>query len=610
MKRIFPLIILLHLFFTNPAQAAKEFTTEYRVTMEAANSGVMQVTQEISLTNKLSNLYAKAYTLTLEKNQIKNVSAYDAKGPLRVEVENKDNKTLINLEFNDEVVGQGKTLNFTLTYVTEDMLTRSGQVWELLIPRLGSADEIDSYSLLLKIPKSFGEPAYFSPNYKNSTIENGYRLFTFEKNHLINTGVTAAFGEFQVYDFNLTYDLFNKENSRVKQIIALPPDTNYQRVKYFSLDPKPLDVNPDDDGNWLAEYLLKPKENLQIKARGQVKIFANPAFNYSQNRSDLSNLLVERDFWPVNNAQIKELALKLKTPQAIYNYVAEKLTYDYSRARIGAERLGALEILNNPDRAICMEFTDLFVALARAAGIPARELNGYAYTDNPRLKPLSFAQDVLHAWSEYWDKDKKLWIQVDPTWQNTSGGIDYFSKLDQSHFVFAIHGLDSRFPLPAGAYKSVGGEAKNVNVVFGKPIDDKVYLPEIDFQIPTNLISEFSNQGGVVLRNISSEAFYNLSYLIESENLQITAESSVSLETLLPFSQKEIKYRLKPKKNFFHGSDKITVYLNGATKEYNLSIKSLVLSYLLPIVGGMIGFIAITLIALKTRSLYLQRRSK
>jgi len=54
-----------------------------------------------------------------------------------------------------------------------------------------------------------------------------------------------------------------------------------------------------------------------------------------------------------------------------------------------------------------MEFTDLFIALSRAAGIPAREINGFAYTDDIRLRPLDLVTDMLHAWPEYYDEEKE-----------------------------------------------------------------------------------------------------------------------------------------------------------------------------------------------------------
>ena len=93
-----------------------------------------------------------------------------------------------------------------------------------------------------------------------------------------------------------------------------------------------------------------------------------------------------------------------------------------------------------------MEFTDLFITIARSAGIPAREVNGFAYTENPDIQPLSLVNDVLHAWPEYYDSEKGVWIPVDPTWGSTTGGVDYFSKLDLRHFTFVVHGKDSTKP--------------------------------------------------------------------------------------------------------------------------------------------------------------------
>ena len=125
--------------------------------------------------------------------------------------------------------------------------------------------------------------------------------------------------------------------------------------------------------------------------------------------------------------------------------MVSNLTYDYAKAEKGNDWKGSVYALKNPGSAICTEFTDLFIALSRAAGIPARELEGFAWTENPKLRPLSLSGDVLHAWPEYWDKDKNLWIQIDPTWGNTTGSIDYFTKLDFNHIVLLFMGY--RTPL-------------------------------------------------------------------------------------------------------------------------------------------------------------------
>ena len=87
-----------------------------------------------------------------------------------------------------------------------------------------------------------------------------------------------------------------------------------------------------------------------------------------------------KTYWQTGDDRILTLTRQLKTPRAIYDYVVHALTYDIDRVLQRKERAGALGALKNPSSAVCLEFTDLFIALARAAGIPAREVDGFAYT--------------------------------------------------------------------------------------------------------------------------------------------------------------------------------------------------------------------------------------
>ena len=121
-----------------------------------------------------------------------------------------------------------------------------------------------------------------------------------------------------------------------------------------------------------------------------------------------------------------------------------------------------------------MEFTDSFIAIARAMGIPAREINGYAYAGEGENKPISIgfkSGDVLHAWPEFYDPAFG-WVAIDPTWGATSG-LDYFTRLDTNHFVFVIKGQDSVYPLPAGAYK-IDGSEKQVEVAHSLKTDEQI----------------------------------------------------------------------------------------------------------------------------------------
>ncbi len=72
----------------------------------------------------------------------------------------------------------------------------------------------------------------------------------------------------------------------------------------------------------------------------------------------------------------------------------------------------ALEVLNSK-RGACKEHTVLFVALCRAAGIPARPVYGITYSDTMAVKGFYY-----HAWAEVFlsgEDGEGSWVTVDPT---------------------------------------------------------------------------------------------------------------------------------------------------------------------------------------------------
>lgn len=578
---LFFLLLSWLFIFKPPVFAADEFITSYDVTYEAFESSTMQVTQNISLTNKLSNVYVTSYSLIFEGKGIKNIKAYDAKGEIDVAVTEEVGKTTVYLGLKEKVVGKGKTLNFTVFYQNDDLVQQAGRIWETVVPRLASPQDIENYELTLVVPLSFGKPAFVSPQPVSSSQDSQKRYLKFSKKQIASSGVVGAFGEFQIFDFDLAYHLENNKLYPVKTEIALPPDTNYQQVSYTQISPEPKNVKVDVDGNFMAEYNLSPGEKLEIHARGQVKIFSREKGHFRQ--ENLDSYLVGQEFWG-QTEKIKEIAQDLKTPQNIYQYVVKTLDYDYSRVREGAKRLGAENVLRTPERAICTEYTDLFIALSRAAGIPAREINGYAYTTNPILQPLSLAQDVLHSWPQYWDREQKSWIQVDPTWQDTTGGVDYFQKLDLGHFTFAIHGQDSTYPPPAGSYKLPGEARKDVVIAFGQYKDSKKeFILKKNF--PDEILAERKVAGSITVVNSGNQTIYDLPVKIKVENVSLLSGGEAKIETIPPFGKIEIPLSFKATTFSLQEQGIITVFAGDRKFEYNIKINSFILGLLLPVLA-------------------------
>jgi len=467
--------------------AQQDFSVDSNVTYNVRTTGITTATHNITLENNSDLLYATTYSLTLENIDASNVSATDSSGTsLQTDIQKNGTTTTIKITFPNAVVGKDAERHFSISYDNGSFAVRTGEIWEVSIPRLSDQNSFRSYNVTLQIPESFGLEAYISPKPETTTEDASGKTYTFSKDDVVQSGITAGFGQFQVFSFNLSYHLENPLGSTAQTQIALPPDTAYQKVYLQKVDPKPANVNVDSDGNWLATYILSPHQRVDVNATGSVQIFASYRSFPKPTDQVLSDDLTGTEYWQVSDPKIQALAQQLKTPEAIYDYVSTTLKYDFARVQPNVQRLGAVGALENPTQAICMEYTDLFIAIARAAGIPAREINGFAYTENPQLQPLSLVADVLHAWPEYYDKSKGVWIPIDPTWGSTSGGVDYFNKLDLRHFAFVIHGdtnpsggESDTMPYPPGSYKLGPNPQKDVYVSFGQLPDIRISTPQV-----------------------------------------------------------------------------------------------------------------------------------
>lgn len=585
-KKILVLIIFLLLpfyFLPSKALAEGEFATSYNVVYDIGLDGVATVTQKITLKNLTSQYYANQFKLIIGATQIFDIKASDEGGLMETKAEQQGSSTTITVKFNQQVAGFDKVLPWTLQFKSKDFAERIGKVWEVRAPKISPAANLESYNLTIQVPQSFGEPTLISPQPKNQTLQYGKIFLTFEKNQLTNAGVLASFGTKQLFDFDLSYHLENSGLVPVLTNIALPPDTAFQDVLYQRIEPKPLNVTVDGDGNYLAWYRLTRGQKIDVKVIGSAKLYVSSKVKSPVLDETLrKNYTTSDRYWEKDHPQItsklaeilagKDSSETKEKVRIIYRFVVDSLKYDSSRLNASIERLGALTALNNPDSAVCMEFTDLFIALARAAGIPARELDGYAYSANPNLRPLSLNRDILHAWPEYFDEIRG-WVMVDPTWENTTGGVDYFSRLDLNHFVFSIKGASSISPVPAGSYKYSGEDSRDVKVslsendFLGKPqIDVEIDTPDtILAGLPGKIKVKFTNQGNVL--------FASTSMSVLSDRLNILDSSTRSLGPIPAYGEAVFEFNVRTRSIFDSYEDSVTVALAGQQYVKEISIR-------------------------------------
>lgn len=585
-------------FFITPSSicAEDEFSVDANVTYDVQESGKTIVTQAISLENNFSNLYATSYTLNLENITVENAKAFSDTGiSYPTEVTKDEESTSIKVTFPDSSVGKGAFRHFTISYENSSFAIRTGEIWEIAVPKLGDQTNFRNYTLSLKIPKSYGLEAYISPTPDSSEVSDSGYVYIYSKNNLIQTGVSAGFGQFQIFSFNLSYHLENPLAKPSTTQIALPPDTAFQKVYIQNINPKPTNVTVDSDGNWLAIYDLSARQRIDVVVNGSVQLFASYRSFTKPTGAELNDNLVETEFWETSNSKIQELAGQLKTPKAIYDYVSQTLSYNSSRVQPNVQRMGSTAALENPSQAICMEFTDLFIALSRAAGIPAREINGYAYTENADLQPLGLVADVLHSWPEYYDYEKGVWIPVDPTWASTSGGVDYFNKLDLRHFAFVIHGKSATQPYPAGSYKLGSNPQKDIFVSFGQLPTNKFSNSEVSIK-PYRVLPFFSSIYTINVSNPGPAALYSIYPTIYYDSVEKSREL---IKVLPPYSSEQIQLTLP---HSLLGKDTpniVKVTVDSSKAEIVTNKKQVVISSLLVVSGLLIVITVFILIKIK-----------
>ncbi|KKR29602.1 MAG: Transglutaminase domain protein [Candidatus Woesebacteria bacterium GW2011_GWA1_39_8] len=535
LRKLFGLLILFLfcLIFPRSSFAQGYFKTSIVSNYKVSQEGVTNVQSSITITNLFTEKYAKEFVLNLSHVKPLAVSASEGDIQLSIKQTYEDDNTLLIVSFKDELVGKGKSRTFTLSYSDPSIASQTGEVWEISIPRIKQAEVFSEYQVDLEIPNTFGTEAYISPEAKEVTTGNDRTVYSFAKDDLEKSGITAAFGRFQTFSFKLKYKLNNADGKKGMYTIALPPDTSLQKLYYQNIHPEPDNIKADEDGNWLASYSLGIGKTETVEVTGYVQIFASPRHLYTQSPATFLINTTPTNYWEVNDPTIKTLAKQLQTPENIYNWITQNLKYNYQKLSQTPTRLGAVNALKNPNDALCTEFTDLFVALARSAGIPAREIEGFAYTENPKSEPLSLVAEVLHAWPEYWDSKTNTWIPVDPTWGVTTGGVDYFHKLDLRHFAFVIHGSKPDKPIPAGSISLTDDSKDAVYITYGSLPEKRNSTVDISTN-QTKFPALFSRKLKVVIQNTGPVAIYDVIPKIAYDN---TVVSSDYISILPPFAK-------------------------------------------------------------------------
>lgn len=137
--------------------------------------------------------------------------------------------------------------------------------------------------------------------------------------------------------------------------------------------------------------------------------------------------LAPSDWIPSTNPKIVSLAQKITSgaesnsekSKRIFLWITREIRYNDNYGPAMGASADPLLVLEHR-KGICGGFASLSVAIHRAAGIPARVIQGYGDPEKPinDLTPVTPSERLRHYWTEiYLDGE---WRNQDPTWGSSS----------------------------------------------------------------------------------------------------------------------------------------------------------------------------------------------
>ena len=298
----------------------------------------------------------------------------------------------------------------------------------------------------LRVPTSWGEPVRVFPK-PNSQTQNGGKYIFFWKNS--TPSISLQFGDHQAYRFRNEF-YFSEYTS--PETIVFPPELDHHQGGFGLDSPKPSAVYTDNDGNYYVDYEVA--ESGYVNLTYEVNVYYREyQFEKSGYKNDIPlNLMKyttgDGKYWNVDHTEIKNIVdthtddskTVAENARNLYEYTVDFLSHANPMIYSFRKRLTTDEILNDPDKGVCIDIANFYITLLRKSGIPSRLLIGWA--DNGKSKEPQIS--ILHAWVQFYVPNVG-WVEVDPSWEITSKR-DYFYSFDTNHVVLLVLGESPEYP--------------------------------------------------------------------------------------------------------------------------------------------------------------------
>lgn len=454
---IFGLVLLPHL------SRAADFSDTINVNYEVHSDGVTHVTETYNVTNQTTDKYLQSIQLATPTDDITNLAVEytdgsniphsTAKKTTSQQGYSYDYQQVLVL-FDRQNAGHGLRWSFVVSYDTTKLVESQGGAHTVYIPSIAENSN-DHYRVSLSVPSTFGQLHTNGQKPTTDGTSNGQTKYSFDQLDLTKQSLALSFGDYTIYAVNFNFPLNNDSGSTKNFTVTLPPNMPSQKVYINSLDPQPQATHLDGDGNVLADYTVPAHTHWVVKTDIAALVkYLEYNLAASGTKADIpanlaSQYTASAQYWQSNNPALAQKAHDIvqgkrtvaEQVRAVNDFVVNTLTYNNDKIKYNI-RQGALKALQNPNNAVCLEYSDLTIALLRANGIPARMPIGYGYSGN--LKQSNSVVDSLHSWVEAYVPGIG-WMNVDPTW---SEKFQNFGSSDLDHFAFAVWGQNDTTPAP------------------------------------------------------------------------------------------------------------------------------------------------------------------
>lgn len=251
----------------------------------------------------------------------------------------------------------------------------------------------------------------------------------------------------QVLSLNEEFLLENYTDIELEDLVFKTPSVVQHGIYQFhyerNLNPEPSEIEgsqetlPGNEKLVFEKDSLSPGETWEMEAQNEVITFSieydidnispgpydkDSEFYETYTSKSLMSDPTDPDIEEKASEIVGEEDDPLEKAKLIFKWVQDYMEY-VPPGNIGASR--ALE----EGEGVCADYSDLFVALSRAEGIPARRVSGYYKTGEE--------EGQFHAWAEFY-LEGYGWIPVEPTFTEEDSVLENFGKLDPNHVFMSF----------------------------------------------------------------------------------------------------------------------------------------------------------------------------